>query len=429
MGMTALDILINCYQGALMVFFMKRRLVQQIRRSWLDCCAMLMVGALLCLLEFTGIGISDNIIFLIPFVYALITTRWQWFPCLLWTAVLLGLFLTTTMLVGDVLSSAINGSWTELLQDDSVRAVFLVSCNIALTAVIVAAAHVGTRSAYVSRASICCFLALLLTEMITGELLYITKLRMPGQYPYFTAISLLLFASMLLTVLLFEWTNRQALRQKQTELSLQIAQQNQTHQEELRTIYGNMLAAQHDLRHRITAAEQLLRNHGTDAEHEAADLLKGTDVLPEYITGNMAMDAILTAKAATMKRAGIDFQFIPYPLQRLPISETDFCILISNLLDNAIEGVMRLPASAESRKVRLALSQAWDMFSIHCENDMEAKSIHRQGDKFLSSKADAAIHGFGTESIKRIVEEAGGWVCFDTDHHRFSVDILLPTEA
>lgn len=100
-------------------------------------------------------------------------------------------------------------------------------------------------------------------------------------------------------------------------------------------------------------------------------------------------------------------------------------MLLGNLLDNAIEGVMRLPASAPSRNIRLAFSKVWDMLFITCENDADISKIRRQGETFLSTKDQPVLHGFGTENMKQIVRKAGGTIEFETVHNQFTVQIML----
>ena len=123
------------------------------------------------------------------------------------------------------------------------------------------------------------------------------------------------------------------------------------------------------------------------------------------------------------------YSFSPYPIQELPIAEEQFCILMSNLLDNAIEGVMRLPAGASSREIQLSFSRSWNMFSISCKNDIDVSTINQKNGQFISSKPHGEIHGFGTQSIRTIVEEADGWVFFNVQQQMFDVEIMLPMEG
>ena len=100
-------------------------------------------------------------------------------------------------------------------------------------------------------------------------------------------------------------------------------------------------------------------------------------------------------------------------------------IFVINLLDNAIEGVMRLPATSPSRNVRLEFSKVWDMLFISCRNDADISKIKRHGETFVSTKEQPEIHGFGTENMRRIVNKAGGTIEFDVEMNQFVVQIMI----
>ena len=66
------------------------------------------------------------------------------------------------------------------------------------------------------------------------------------------------------------------------------------------------------------------------------------------------------------------------------------------------------------------------MFSIICENTADTAAIRQRHGRFLSSKEDPGIHGFGTQSMRQITEAAGGNISFKTIGNSFVVEILLP---
>lgn len=216
-------------------------------------------------------------------------------------------------------------------------------------------------------------------------------------------------------------------RKRQMELAAQTAQLVAEHQEELKSIYTYMLAEQHDLRHRVAAAEEILSsgNISPDQRTEALELLKTSEQPRLFVTGCIAVDAILKAKLTVMENAGISFELNEYPLLPLPISEQDFCMLLGNLLDNAIEGVMRLPAACSSRNIRLSFSKVWDMLFITCVNDANPETIKQKGNEYISSKEHPERHGFGLKSLKKIVEDAGGNIDIEIKQNKFSVEIML----
>lgn len=265
-------------------------------------------------------------------------------------------------------------------------------------------------------------------QLAVAECFFVIRIQSVMERPLTVYGSLGMLFSMILTIVLYEILIRQTERQMELEVETQTNSLINAHQEELRTIYANMLSTQHDLRHRITVAEQMLMDQQTETSSELAELFKDTDVLHEYITGNVSVDAILASKTAVMQRLDIHFSFNTMPLDQLPLPEKQFIVMLSNILDNAIEGILRLPSDADSRKIKLAFSRNWDVFSVICANDMNPETISIRDGEFVSSKEEPFMHGFGTRSVKKIVENAGGIVDYSTENKRFVASIMLPME-
>lgn len=184
------------------------------------------------------------------------------------------------------------------------------------------------------------------------------------------------------------------------------------------------------MRHRINAAESLLKQSSNVPEESIHELLDvSSEIQNQFITGNAMVDAILTAKKVVMDESGISFRYQPYPLQKLPIREADFCVLISNILDNAIEAIGRMGRKADQKtEIHLSLARSWDMFYIRCENPMDPNTIHIRDSRYISSKENARIHGFGTQYIKHVAENAGGQCHFMPSKDHFTVLIVLPDQ-
>ena len=145
------------------------------------------------------------------------------------------------------------------------------------------------------------------------------------------------------------------------------------------------------------------------------------------MTGSVAVDALLTAKLLACKQSHIEFFFEQYPLSDLPINEVDFCTIVGNLLDNAIEGIRRISDPSQPRQIHLKFCRMWDTFIIRCENSMAKETIRRYSTKFITSKQhDAAVHGFGIRNIEMIAKNADGFCTFETPGDTFVATITLP---
>ena len=354
------------------------------------------------------------------------TSRDKFLTCALWVVLDGFLFMGTLTLVSSLfeIQIGINGSVLSASQETMI--IYNFVGNAALTVVLNIAARINKVKSIIAKTEMIIFLLMLLLNFVINECFFTARLSEIDQSALLVG-TVCSFILMILTMILYERMTSVAQKQKQSELAAQTAQLISEHQDELKSIYKKMLAEQHDLRHRVAAAEEIL-SAGTFSEEQMQHirgLLKERQEERTFLTGNMAVDAILKAKYAVMDNVGIAFEFVEYPLEPLPIPEQDFCMLLGNLLDNAIEGVMRLPASAPSRNIRLAFSKVWDMLFITCENDADISKIRRQGETFLSTKDQPVLHGFGTENMKQIVRKAGGTIEFETVHNQFTVQIML----
>lgn len=67
--------------------------------------------------------------------------------------------------------------------------------------------------------------------------------------------------------------------------------------------------------------------------------------LPQlYYTENFLVNAILSGRLGPAGNAGIRIECEVRVPENLPIADADLCMLLSNLLDNAVEACERLPA-------------------------------------------------------------------------------------
>lgn len=430
MLMVALDLLLTIYQGALIIYVIKKQFIQRPHSTLYEVAGVLSFTSFILLIQYLQLPIPDSLAILIPFVYIKFTSHERLMPCVLWTILDGFLFLGTLTLVSSLFDIQIGMNGGVLAASDETQMIYNFAGNAALTVVFNIASRFGKVDHIISFKETILFILMLLLCFIINECFFIARLS--GHEGNILLIgSACSFIVMILTMVLYERLTESTRKQRQTELETQTAQLVTEHQEELKGIYKNMLADQHDLRHRVAAAEEILSSAAIDDEdrRHALELLKKPDQPKLFITGNVAVDAILKAKSTVMENVGITFEFVEYPLTPLPISEQNFCMLLGNLLDNAIEGVMRLPASSSSRGIRLAFSKVWSMLFITCTNDADETKLKRCGEEFLTTKEHPELHGFGTKSMKKIVEEAGGTIEFEVEHGKFKVYIMLGGNA
>lgn len=427
MNILLFDIIINFYQGFLMIYYVNRIFFVEKRNLYIDILFVTFIGVFLCLYLFVPIQIPDTIVFIIPFIYAALTKRGTWLSRMFWIFVLGGVWIITALLIETIYANILNISIDSIFLKTPSRLGYVISSNIALTIFTFLLCNFVPRHSTqaLSFSSLFIFMLLLLAEFFIAEMFFGLQCTTNENSIIFLISSIALLALVILSVLIYEIMSSTVEKKRIVELKLKTNLLSQEHQNDMKAMYEGLLTYQHDLRKRIAVAEQLINSGFVNNADNPIEHKSEWNQL--FITGNMTVDAILTAKVAVMKANDIDFSFQPYPLQHLPINEQVFGIMLSNILDNAIEGVLRMSKLPnDGRSIYLKFARSWDMFFLVCRNPFDPVTIRKQGDKFLSSKPNAQLHGLGTLSIMQTVESNHGRCIFSTNNDLFTVKIVLP---
>ena len=112
-----------------------------------------------------------------------------------------------------------------------------------------------------------------------------------------------------------------------------------THFAEVDNMYRKMRGWRHDYRNHIQAMKALAVNNdmsGIKAYLEELDTdLSTVDTVVK--TGNPMADAILNSKLSLMREYHIRTEVTAHVPTQMRITDTELCVLLGNLLDNAIE--------------------------------------------------------------------------------------------
>lgn len=179
----------------------------------------------------------------------------------------------------------------------------------------------------------------------------------------------------------------------------------------------------HDLKHQIA----VLR-----AEPDAAKRSAYLDGMEEEIrdyeaqnkTGNSVLDTVLTGKSLYCVRHGVELTCIADGKLLSFMDVMDICTIFGNILDNAIECELGI-REKEKRLIRLAVHQRKDFLVIQCENYCPAALEFRDGLP-VSTKGDAALHGYGIKSVRHTADKYGGTVTVHDRDGWFEINIVIP---
>lgn len=182
----------------------------------------------------------------------------------------------------------------------------------------------------------------------------------------------------------------------------------------------------HDMKNHLIYIDELIRHKKIeDARSYLDDLLQssGLSYQGAVNSGNPLVDGLVNYKVPYMKSLHIDFQpEVTIPTE-LDIPEDNLCIIMGNLLDNAIEGTQK--RKEEERQILFELTLKKDNLFLLIQNSCLEEAVVKRGNRFLTTKKDHG-HGMGLISVKRAVEECSGDICIDEEKGIFRVSVILP---
>ena len=249
------------------------------------------------------------------------------------------------------------------------------------------------------------------TTLYTGRVLQ-------GYIVLSIALLVLLFVFNTIFLLMATSLNRNArLRQENQLLSLQ-----QQRYENLKTAIEEARQARHDMRHHLNHISMLAEEN--DMETLKAYLSQTVSRIPDldmHFCENRAADSVLGYYCALAKREGIPFSAqIDLP-QTLPVDELDMCLVLSNLLENALEASLRTVPARRWMKVN-AYVHAERLLLVQVENACDGEIKETNG-VFRSSKRKG--NGIGIQSVRHIAEKKGGASTFACQDGVFCAKIML----
>ena len=222
-----------------------------------------------------------------------------------------------------------------------------------------------------------------------------------GHFVISVALLILLLCFNTVFLLMASSLNRNArLLQENHLLSLQ-----QQRYENLKVAIEEVRQARHDLRHQLCQLSALAEEG--DLEKIKAYLSGAVSRIPSlemHFCENRAADSVVGYYCALAK-----WENIPYSVQIdlpecLPVDEINLCLVLSNLLENALEASLR--TAPARRKIKLtAYLHSGSLALIQVENTYDGVILEKGG-LFQSSKRKG--DGVGLQSVRHIAEKSGG---------------------
>lgn len=194
---------------------------------------------------------------------------------------------------------------------------------------------------------------------------------------------------------------------------------------EVENMYRAMRGWRHDYHNHIQTMKaylQMNKFEELDAYLNALDVdLTTVDTVIK--TGNVIVDAILNSKISLAKSKSIKVNAKAKVPEKLKVLEIDLCVIIGNLLDNAVEACLKQD-NKEERFIRVYVDIFKEQLYISVQNSSGGE-IKKNGKVYLSTK-EKNNHGFGLMRIDNIVNKYHGYVNRQNEEGVFATEVMLP---
>lgn len=236
------------------------------------------------------------------------------------------------------------------------------------------------------------------------------------------ALSLIVIAIIsILTLYLLRKITKKSDEIMTTNLKLQQIEMEHKQNQDMAIIVEDLRALRHDMNNHMSILQGLLSmEEYDDAKAYLSTITEELTLANSFIfTDNKVLSVLLNNKISKARQLGITFE--PELLtSTTPLSDSDLCAVVGNILENAIEAA----AQHENPYIYFSMKKANHQLLIQCDNTFSIPPVFEKG-HLVTTKSDKAYHGIGTKTIRSVVDSYHGTTNFDVDE-LFHVSVSIP---
>lgn len=241
----------------------------------------------------------------------------------------------------------------------------------------------------------------------------------------YALLCLVLAGLLLLFYLLFYLVARELGRNTQLRQENQFLHMQTAQYEVLRAAIDETRRARHDMRHQFSTLSALAdKGAWEELRHYLSEVSASVPGAELGLCENQAVDGVAGRYAALSRQSGIPFQCRLELPAVLPVREMDVCVVLQNLLENALEASRNVQGQ---RYIHLRASLHGDRLVLLTVENRYSGELVQQNNVLRSTKPGGA--GIGLQSVAHIAEKNGGYCRFVYGDGVFTANVMLRGEA
>lgn len=181
----------------------------------------------------------------------------------------------------------------------------------------------------------------------------------------------------------------------------------------------------HDFKnHSLVLNAMLEQGNMTGAKDYLKDLTEDIiGAMPKFSTGNEVVNSLLSIKSAAAAKDNIKI-LVDGTIPPQGIAPKDMCIIVGNLLDNAIEACRKLPETSE-KQITIQTGMEGNMLFISVRNPSAGSGAVSENGLPKTTKTNSRVHGIGLKNVREIAKKHNGKLNLLMKAGIFSAEVLL----
>lgn len=182
----------------------------------------------------------------------------------------------------------------------------------------------------------------------------------------------------------------------------------------------------HEYKNQILCIESLIAAKNYDELEEYIKKVSGNlSTELDYIrTNNVIVDAILNSKYREILDKKIVFIFKINDLSEMNIYDEDIVVILSNLLNNAIEACEKC---FEKKVIKMKFVKEKETIIISVKNTYNGNLVIKNGEIQTSKGYELEEHGIGIKNIIDVIKKYHGSYVIQNNGNEFYFSIILPS--
>jgi len=205
------------------------------------------------------------------------------------------------------------------------------------------------------------------------------------------------------------------------DYSRDIINAGRDHYQRMNGQFDALRIMKHDYKFHLRTALDMLKSGNLEKSKEYLSGLHEqieNKELPNFC-GNAVINSLVSDYAGKCKELNIEFNVSISIPQEFTVMNYEMCIVLGNLLENAVEACQALE---RNRQIKLVLKPKGEQLILMVRNTFDGRVV-LDGEKFVSTKRDDS-GGIGLESVKAVVDRFGEMFRINYDNEFFSVFVL-----